>query len=120
MRPCVSTSSHTVASITKANGRRHSGVGQASGQEDAIDPDIPATFGGHILRREAARWWSAPLVGAVIWFVIAWLVLRADYSSVATVGVILGVAFLIAAVNEVALAAVIGGGWAAVARRVLR
>ena len=66
----------------------------------------------HFLRREAARWWWAPLVGAVIWFVIAWLVLRADYSSVATVGVILGVAFLIAAVNEVALAAVMGGGWA--------
>jgi uncharacterized membrane protein HdeD (DUF308 family) len=87
--------------------------GPGLGKEDAMDPDIPAaTFGGHILRREAARWWWAPLVGAVIWFVIAWLVLRADYSSVATVGVILGVAFLIAAVNEVALAAVMGGGWA--------
>jgi hypothetical protein len=42
-----------------------------------MDPDIPAaTFGGPILRREAARWWWAPLVGAVLWFVIAWLVLR--------------------------------------------
>jgi uncharacterized membrane protein HdeD (DUF308 family) len=39
-------------------------------------------------------------------------VLRADYTSLATVGVLVGVVFLIAAVNEAALAAVMGGGWA--------
>lgn len=78
-----------------------------------MGPDIPAvTFGRQVLQREAARWWWAPLVGAVIWFVIAWLVLRADYTSLATVGVLVGVVFLIAAVNEAALAAVMGGGWA--------
>lgn len=76
-------------------------------------PDIPAvTFERRALQREAARWWWAPLVGAVIWFVVAWLVLRADYTSLATVGVLLGVVFLIAAVNEAALGAVMGGGWA--------
>lgn len=64
-----------------------------------------------VIQREAARWWWAPLVGAAIWFVVAWLVLRADYTSLTTVGVIVGVAFLVAAVNETALAAVMGGGW---------
>lgn len=65
-----------------------------------------------MLQREAARWWWVPLVGAVIWFVIAWLVLRANYTSLATVGVLVGVMFLIAAVNEGVLAALMRGGWA--------
>lgn len=68
--------------------------------------------GRRILQRDAGRWWWAPLVGAAIWFVVAWLVLRANYTSLATVGVIVGVAFLIAAVNEGALAAVMSTGWA--------
>ena len=73
----------------------------------------PRLFGGagRMLQREAARWWWAPLVAAVVWFVIAWLVLRANYSSLTTVGVLVGVVFLIATVNEVALSAVVSGGW---------
>src|SRR5690348_11669113 len=75
--------------------------------------EFPAsTLAARMMKREAARWWWAPLVAAVIWFVIAWLVLRADYTSLTTVGVIVGVVFLVAAVNESALAAVMGGGWA--------
>jgi uncharacterized membrane protein HdeD (DUF308 family) len=75
--------------------------------------DIPAgRFGRRILQREAARWWWVPLIGGVIWFVVAWLVLRANYTSLATVGVLLGIVFLIAAVNEIAFGAVMGGGWA--------
>ena len=70
------------------------------------------TFGRRVLQRDAARWWWAPLVGAVIWFAVAWLVLRANYTSLATVGVLVGVAFLIAAANEAALAAIMRGGWA--------
>jgi uncharacterized membrane protein HdeD (DUF308 family) len=78
-----------------------------------MGPDIRSmTFGRRAVQREAARWWWAPLVGGVLWFVIAWLVLRADYTSLATVGVLVGVVFLIAAVNEAALGAVMGGGWA--------
>jgi uncharacterized membrane protein HdeD (DUF308 family) len=65
-----------------------------------------------VMQREAARWWWAPLAAGVIWFVIAWMVLRADYTSLVTVGIILGVAFLVSAINEVGLAAVMGGGWA--------
>lgn len=75
--------------------------------------DVAAVrFGRRVLQREAARWWWVPLVGGVIWFVVAWLVLRANYTSLATVGVLLGVVFLIAAVNESALGAAMGGGWA--------
>ena len=65
-----------------------------------------------VMQREAARWWWVPLAAGVIWFVIAWLVLRADYTSLTTVGVIVGLAFLVAALNEIGLAALMGGGWA--------
>jgi uncharacterized membrane protein HdeD (DUF308 family) len=64
-----------------------------------------------MLQREAARWWWAPLVAAVVWFVVAWLVFRANYTSLATVGVLVGVVFLIATVNEIGMAALVSGGW---------
>jgi uncharacterized membrane protein HdeD (DUF308 family) len=67
---------------------------------------------GRVLQREAARWWWAPLVAGVVWFVIAWLVLRLNATSLTTVGLLLGAAFLIAAINEGALGALMHGGWA--------
>ena len=71
----------------------------------------PVGSGRQLLQREAARWWWAPLVAAAAWFVIAWLVLRANYTSLATVGVLIGVVLLVAMVNEVAIAAAMDGGW---------
>jgi uncharacterized membrane protein HdeD (DUF308 family) len=68
--------------------------------------------GRRMLQREAARWWWAPLIGAVVWFVIAWMVLRANYASLATIGVLVGVVLLIAAANEIGMAALVSGGWA--------
>jgi uncharacterized membrane protein HdeD (DUF308 family) len=65
-----------------------------------------------MLRQQAARWWWVPLVGALAWVVVGWLVLRANYTSLATVGVLVGLVFLVAAVNEGAMAAAVGGGWA--------
>jgi uncharacterized membrane protein HdeD (DUF308 family) len=65
-----------------------------------------------MLQEKAARWWWVPLIAAGLWVVIAWLVLRADYKSLVAVGVLVGIAFLVAAVNEGALAAAVGGGWA--------
>jgi uncharacterized membrane protein HdeD (DUF308 family) len=50
-------------------------------------------------------------VAGVLWFIIAWLVLRADAGSLATVGVLVGVVFLLAAVNEAAVAGFADGGW---------
>jgi uncharacterized membrane protein HdeD (DUF308 family) len=67
---------------------------------------------GRVLQREAARWWWAPLVAGAAWFVIAWLVLRLNYTSLTTVGLLLGAAFLIAAINEGGLGALTRGGWA--------
>jgi uncharacterized membrane protein HdeD (DUF308 family) len=73
----------------------------------------PGLFGAgrELLQRQAARWWWVPLVVAAAWFVIAWLVLRADYRSLVAVGVLVGVALLVASINEVAMAAAVGGGW---------
>jgi uncharacterized membrane protein HdeD (DUF308 family) len=70
-----------------------------------------AGAGHRLLQREAARWWWVPLVGAGVWFVIAWLVLRANYTSLATVGVLIGIVLAVATVNEVAVAAAMRGGW---------
>lgn len=75
---------------------------------DVREPETPI---GRILQEQAARWWWTPLVAAAIWFIIAWLVLRANAASLATVGVLVGVVFLIAAVNEAALGAVTSRGW---------
>lgn len=66
-----------------------------------------------LLQREAAKWWWAPLVAGIVWFVIAWLVLRLNVTSLATVGVLVGTVFLITAVSEGALAGIVSGGWKA-------
>jgi uncharacterized membrane protein HdeD (DUF308 family) len=69
-------------------------------------------MGRRMLQRDAGKWWWVPLIGAAIWFLIAWLVMRANVTSLATVGVLVGVIYLIAAANEAAVAAVMRGGWA--------
>jgi len=55
-------------------------------------------------------WWVALLVG-IAWLVIAWIVLRADITSLTTVGLLLGALFIAAGVSEVAAGSVMGGGW---------
>jgi uncharacterized membrane protein HdeD (DUF308 family) len=72
--------------------------------------NTPAAQG--MLQEKAARWWWVPLVGAGLWVIIGWVVLRADSRSLVAVGVLVGVAFLMAAFNEGAMAAAVGGGWA--------
>lgn len=84
-----------------------------TGIPEWTDSPEPGGFGLRVLRREAGRWWWAPLVAGVIWFVIAWLVLRMNVTSLATVGVLVGIALVITAVNEAALAALMAGGWKA-------
>ena len=41
----------------------------------------------------------------------AWMVLRLNATSIATVGVLLGVVFLFAGINEVGVASLAPGGW---------
>jgi uncharacterized membrane protein HdeD (DUF308 family) len=61
--------------------------------------------------REGARYWWVFLLTGIAWLVIAWLVLRLDITSIAAVGVLLGVVFLFASVNEVGLGSLMSGGW---------
>jgi uncharacterized membrane protein HdeD (DUF308 family) len=61
--------------------------------------------------REAARYWWVFLLLGLAWFLIAWLVLRLNTTSIATVGVLLGAVFLFAAINDLGVAALASGGW---------
>jgi uncharacterized membrane protein HdeD (DUF308 family) len=83
------------------------------GADVPVWPEVsePGELVLRVLRREAGRWWWVPLVAGVVWFVIAWLVLRMDIRSLQTVGVLVGVLFLVAAVNEAAVAGFVVGGW---------
>jgi uncharacterized membrane protein HdeD (DUF308 family) len=68
-------------------------------------------FEGSMLVRERSRYWWVVLLAGIAWLVIAWLVLRADVTSLATVGFLLGGLFLAAGVSEFGVAAMVGGGW---------
>jgi uncharacterized membrane protein HdeD (DUF308 family) len=69
--------------------------------------------------REAAKealgpWWTW-LIAGIAWFVISIIVLQLNLTSVGTVGVLLGVVFLVSALEEFFVASVSGGwGWARV------
>jgi uncharacterized membrane protein HdeD (DUF308 family) len=64
-----------------------------------------------MLGRERAKYWWVLLLIGIAWLVIAWLVLRADIASLATVGFLLGGLFIAAGVNEFAVGSMVGGGW---------
>jgi uncharacterized membrane protein HdeD (DUF308 family) len=74
--------------------------------------------GGHtmlteerMIVREGARNWWVFLVTGIAWLVVAWLVLRLNETSLSTVGILLGVVFLAAGVNEAVLGSLLSGGW---------
>ena len=70
-----------------------------------MEPDI---------RREAtgfARNWWLFLITGVAWLMIGVLVLRFNVTSVATVGILLGMMFLGAAINEFLASTTVSGGW---------
>ena len=67
--------------------------------------------GERMIEREWARYWWVFLVSGILWLLIAWVVLRGNQTSIAAVGVLLGVVFLLAGINEVGVAAVVPGGW---------
>ena len=67
--------------------------------------------GERLITREAARYWWVFLVSGILWLLIAWLVLRMNQTSIAAVGILLGVLFLLAAINEAGVAALVPGGW---------
>src|SRR6185437_7645117 len=57
-----------------------------------------------LIGRQGTRYWWLFLVTGIAWLLIAWIVLRLNQTSIATVGVLIGVVFLVSAVNEVGLA----------------
>jgi uncharacterized membrane protein HdeD (DUF308 family) len=64
------------------------------------------------VRQVVGPWWAF-LIAGIGWFVISFIVLQMTITSVTAVGVLLGVIFLISAVEEFLAAAVVGTwGWA--------
>jgi hypothetical protein len=61
--------------------------------------------GERMVVRQWARYWWVFLVSGTLWLLIAWVVLRGNQTSIAAVGVLVGVVFLLAGVNEVGMAA---------------
>ena len=51
--------------------------------------------GERMIVREWARYWWVFLVSGILWLLIAWMVLRLNATSIATVGLLLGVVFLL-------------------------
>jgi uncharacterized membrane protein HdeD (DUF308 family) len=67
--------------------------------------------GERMIVREGARYWWVFLVSGILWLLIAWMVLRGNQTSIATVGVLVGVVFLLSGINEVGVASLSQGGW---------
>src|SRR5690242_21151096 len=57
------------------------------------------------LARLAGPWWIFLLTG-IGWLILAWIALRFAPASIPTVGVLLGVYFLVATINEFVIASV--------------
>lgn len=60
----------------------------------------------------SSHWWIFLLSGFA-WLIVAAVVLRFSVTSVATVGLLFGAVFLLAALSQFALAALRAGGWSA-------
>jgi len=68
-------------------------------------------FEGSMLLTERSKYWWVELLAGIGWLVVGWLVLRANVTSLATVGLLLGVLFIVAGLNEAFVATMVGGGW---------
>jgi uncharacterized membrane protein HdeD (DUF308 family) len=62
------------------------------------------------IERDAAKHWWLFLLAGIAWIFISWLVLRMNITSLATVGVLIGVLFILAAFHEMMIAGIRGGG----------
>jgi uncharacterized membrane protein HdeD (DUF308 family) len=74
-------------------------------QETRQDRRVSGPWVGADRRRLGGPWWVLLLTG-IAWLVISVIVLRFRMTSVATIGVLIGVVFLAAMVNEFLIAAV--------------
>jgi uncharacterized membrane protein HdeD (DUF308 family) len=59
---------------------------------------------------QLARFWWLWLVAGIAWVIIALVVLQFDQASITTVGVLVGIMFLLSGSQQLGLAAMVGGG----------
>ena len=70
--------------------------------EHAANPDVGMPDVRDNVREISGYWWVG-LVAGIAWLVISLVILQFDSASVTTVGVLVGVMFLLAAVQNIAL-----------------
>ncbi len=85
-------------------------MGAFSEGEEAMTAE--ATIRANV--RAASRWWWLFLVSGIIWLMIALVVLRFTTTSITTIGILIGVVFTVATIEEFLIAGVSSGGWAVV------
>jgi uncharacterized membrane protein HdeD (DUF308 family) len=74
--------------------------------ESTVTPEERGPLG------EAASFWWLWLVTGILWLLGALVILQFDQASVTTVGVIIGIMFVISAGEQFTIGALVGGGWA--------
>ena len=72
----------------------------------AASPGLGGIHEAREAARDAAGWWWVWLVTGILWIVAALVILQFDQASVTTVGVIIGIMFLVAGAQQFVLAAV--------------
>jgi uncharacterized membrane protein HdeD (DUF308 family) len=63
------------------------------------------------LVREAGRWWWMFVVSGLAWLLVAVIIFRFDYASVAAIAVLFGILAIFAGLNELAMTALVSRGW---------
>lgn len=64
-----------------------------------------------MIMRQGARYWWVFLASGILWLVIAWSALRLNETSIATVGSLVGVVFIVSGLTEASLGSLTSGGW---------
>jgi len=77
--------------------------------ESAPRPDIQEAA-AEVLG-EVARFWWLWLVAGIFWVIVALVVLQFDQASVTTVGVLIGIMFLLSAIQQAFIGAMTQSGW---------
>lgn len=72
-------------------------------------PGVPAE--GAELMRGLAKFWWLWLAAGIFWIIAALVILQFDQASITTVGVLIGIMFLISAVEQATVGMLTGSGW---------
>jgi uncharacterized membrane protein HdeD (DUF308 family) len=64
---------------------------------------VTTTHRGTDVNDVARRWWI-PLITGILWLIVALVLLRFDEASVTTTGILAGITFIAAGINDLALA----------------